>query len=143
MKLCFLDLNLPCFQSWGPSWKIFKEKMLSSENIKCLNMMPKHFLFPWPKSKIFWWISIKKNAEKREKIGNQVISESKQEGIVCLLTKLFIYDSRTIFVFNVQNLLFLIFQGGPRGPKHYKFKSKKQKFLDFNFFMHEAYLRTS
>ena len=67
VKLCFLDLNLSCFQSWGPSWKIFKEKNLSSENIKCLNMMPKHFLFPWPKSKMFWWISIKKNAKKRRK----------------------------------------------------------------------------
>jgi len=36
-----------------------------------------------------------------------------------------------------------IFQGGPRPPKHAKFKSKKQKFLDVKFFLHEAYIWTS
>ena len=31
-----------------------------------------------------------------------------------------------------------IFQGGPLPPKHAKFKSKKQQFLDFKFFLHEV-----
>ena len=38
--------NLPCFEPWGPSWKIFKEKIIWYENIKCLDIMSKHFLFP-------------------------------------------------------------------------------------------------
>ena len=36
-----------------------------------------------------------------------------------------------------------IFQGGPPPSKHAKFKSKKQNFLDFEFFLHEAYIWTS
>ena len=29
--------------------------------------MLEHFLFPWPKSKMFWWIFIQKNAKKTPK----------------------------------------------------------------------------
>ena len=64
VKFCFLDLNLACFEPRGPSWKTFKEKNLWYENIKCLDIIPKNFLFQQPESKMFWWISIKKNSKK-------------------------------------------------------------------------------
>ena len=64
-KICFLDLNLPCFQVRWPSWKIFKEKIFSCENKKCLYIINKHFLFPWPISQMSRWFSIKQNAKKR------------------------------------------------------------------------------
>ena len=63
VKICFLDLNLPCFQVRWPSWKIFKEKIFSCENKKCLYIINKHFLFPRPISQMSRWFSIKQNAK--------------------------------------------------------------------------------
>ena len=64
VKICFLDLNLPCFQLRGLSGKI-KKKNFKYENKKCLYIVNKHILFPWPISKMSWWFSIKKNMKKR------------------------------------------------------------------------------
>ena len=48
VKFCFIDLNLGRFEPWGPLSNIFKEKMCWYGNINCLDIMPKHFLFPKP-----------------------------------------------------------------------------------------------
>ena len=50
-------------------------------------------------------------------IGAPVISETKRVGKKCLLTKLFIYNSRTTFVFTSHNFFFKNFSGGPPDPK--------------------------
>ena len=42
-----------------------------------------------------------------------------------------------------KQIFFLIFHDGPQGWKHDKFKSKKQKFSDFNFFVHETFYNNS
>ena len=65
LKICFFDLNLPCFQVRWPSWKIFQQKNFSCENKKCLHIINKHFLFPWPISQMSRWFSIKQNAKKK------------------------------------------------------------------------------
>ena len=53
---------------------------------------------------------------------------------------MFVYNIVTFFVFIAKNFFKKIFNDGPRTRKHGKFKSKKQIFTDFWFFLHEALL---
>ena len=79
----------------------------------------------------------------RWKLGPPVISETKQVGKKRLLTSCLLMIVGQLLFSQVEFFSLKIFQGGPLPPKHAKFKSKKQNFLDFKILLHEAYLWTS